>query len=167
MAQVPTYCSHCGAISLVGGIIGGSGPATTRVVNKRTTCPNCGRGAKIADGVYELAEDVLRLLQSPQITRDLLKAFGQLLDQARLARTSGDELQQKAENLDPKLGEAVALMRKKGSSFLPVVLFVTVAALQGCDFNLDVQMDLNRLVDQAVATVATQPQQPASTPKRE
>ena len=96
----------------------------------------------------------------------LLKAFGQLLDQARVARITGDELQQKAENIDPKLGEAVALMRKKGSAFLPVVLFVTVAALQGCNFNLALEMDLNRLIDQAVATVATQPQQPASTPER-
>ncbi|WP_394891157.1 hypothetical protein ACG873_07545 [Mesorhizobium sp. AaZ16] len=150
MVQIPAYCEHCGnlfasrLISIQGNV------RSLRLSNNKETCPRCGKMASTIDGVFDTADGVMRMLQGPQFSADMLRQFTDLLDKAHVDRLSGDELYQQAAAINPELGKAIAPLRGKSTSVLGIILLIIIAALQSCDFKLEAKVDINQLVDQAV-----------------
>ena len=159
MVAIPVHCPHCGAIFRSRGLSIFESPAfaessVQRVTlgGNRETCINCGKMANIVDGVFDASENALKLLQGPQITVDVLRAFSELLERAHENTITPDELQTEAEKLNPELGKAVAEIRKR-PDFLIVATVLLIAAVRSCDFSLETKVDLNQLLDQAFAIV--------------
>jgi hypothetical protein len=113
--------------------------------------------AEIVDGVFEATMGVVKLIDGPQVTRDLMKKFADLVAQAQRQQITPDDLEREATKLDPKLGEAVAKARASGVSFWAGLLLLALATLNSC--KLDAKLDLNRAFDQLINM---RPQFPAS-----
>ncbi len=159
MVAIPVYCPHCGAIFRSRGLsILGSPAFAKSSVQKltlggnRETCISCGKMANIVDGVFDTSKNALKLLQGPQITVDVLRAFSEILQRAHDNTITPDELQTEAEKLNPELGKAVAEIRKR-PDILTVATVFLIVAFQTCDFKLETKVDLNQLLDQAFAIV--------------
>ena len=159
MVTIPVYCPNCGAIFRSRGFGTLDSPAVANsdirkltLGGNRETCINCGKMANIVDGVFDVSRNALTLLQGPQITVDVLKAFSELLEKVRQNTITQDELQNEAEKLNPELGKAVSEIRKH-PNLLPFAVVLLIVALQSCDFNFEATVDLNKLLDQAFAIV--------------
>jgi hypothetical protein len=160
MARLPAYCQSCGCLFQSSYGIGRSGPVKNITFRGNLDqCPNCRQPARVLDGVFEAVGDVVRLIDGPQLTRDILEKFGALVAQAQRQQITPDDLEREATKLDPKLGEAVAKARASGVSFWTGILLLALAALHSCQ--LDAKLDLNRAFDQLIKM---RPQFPASPP---
>ena len=163
MSHLVAHCSHCGCLFQSRRVvISGSGTITNITFKDvREECPNCRQTAQVVDGVFDYVGEVVKLIDGPQLTRDLLKRFADLVAQAQRQQITVDDLEREATKLDPKLGEAVAKARASGVSFWTGILLLALAALHSC--KLDAKLDLNTAFDQVINM---RPQFPASPPAR-
>jgi len=147
--QIPALCSSCGALFASRAFnISGNVKNLTLSGNKET-CPFCGGWADIADGVFDVADNVLSIVSAPNITKQMLGAFGAAVKKAYEVKKPPEELAKEVEKIDPSFGE---IIRKSGSNkkFYLVSLLLIVAAIKSC--NVDVKLDANRLIDQIRGT---------------
>ena len=148
MVGFPAYCSHCGTLfqSRLIGISPGARIESLTLSGNQETCPNCGRMADVVDGVFNAYDDVLELISGPQFTREILRAFSELIEKAAKQEITEDELQKQAAEIDPDLGKAVAQMRAKTPSAM-AALILAMLAIKSCNFdvNVDARIDLNEL----------------------
>ena len=63
MALVPVICDSCSVIWGAENIFAGSGANIQMTGNKVSPCPNCGSVGSIPDGVYELQDDTLKVVE--------------------------------------------------------------------------------------------------------
>lgn len=146
MAGVPAYCRHCGTV-YISRAIDIEFSSNIRLSGNTDTCPNCGRRAYLVDGVFNEFGRGLELVSGPQLTKDILRQFADLIERAGNNEISVSELEQQAAALDPQLGEAIKQIRAV-SGFPIVILLLILAALKSCNFNINVNVDLNQLWDQ-------------------
>lgn len=157
--MIPSYCPNCGNLfqSRAFHFSGNVGQVTLQ--GNRETCPRCGRWANIADGVFEITHGALRLIQGSRATQDMLDRFAEMLQQANDGKLSPSDLEERAADLKPELGQAVAEMRRGSGTLWSAAVLVVLTALTGCKVNLNADVDLNRLVDQAVEIATGEPLQ--------
>jgi hypothetical protein len=148
MGNLVAHCGNCGCLFLSPYRIRNSTRSGTKKGNT-AGCPNCGHRAAVVEGVFDAVGDVLTLIDGPQLTRDLMKKFADLVAQAQRQQITPDDLEREATKLDPKLGEAVAKARASGVSFWAGLLLLALATLHSC--KLDAKLDLNRAFDQALS----------------
>lgn len=146
MANPPAYCSNCGAIFPSPISILGGGRVT--LVGNITNCPRCGGAANILDGVFGVTNGVLQLLSGPQITRDVLRAVTTLIERAVRKEITPQDLEKEVTAINPELGAAVSEITK--SPWPLAVLTILMLALQQCNLNVDVNVDINSLWDQII-----------------
>ena len=103
--------------------------------------------AEVLDGVFDAAMTVIKLIDGPHMTRDLLEKFADLIAQTRREQITFDNLQHEAAKLNAKLGEAVTSVRAHGIAFWTGVLLLAALALQ---LRLDAKLDLNGAFEQAL-----------------
>ena len=145
MSYVVVHCGHCGClfksrkyvvrhpgIILAGNLEG---------------CPTCGQMAEVLDGVFDAAMTIIKLIDGPHMTRDLLEKFADLIAQTQRGQITFDNLEHEAAKLNAKFGEAVASVRVDGIAFWTGVLLLAALALQ---LRLDAQLDLNSAFAQAL-----------------
>jgi hypothetical protein len=144
MARIPVYCSHCGAIFESRAIRIGAGTGRNIFVGNMESCIQCGKMARIIDGMMEVSrEDILLLVDGPQISKLVLQQFSKSVERAAKDEITLDELQSEAETLDPALGKLVA--KTKGT--LGIAGLITLMLfMKSCNF--ETKLDLNRLYDQ-------------------
>ncbi|TGQ94613.1 hypothetical protein EN851_03395 [Mesorhizobium sp. M8A.F.Ca.ET.208.01.1.1] len=106
--------------------------------------------ADIASGVFDVVDGALQEIKEAQLPKIALERFHKLMGRAQLREISEDDLEKQAAQIDPKLGLLVKTMRGKGLGFFGAVLLVLMLALSHCQFNVNVSLDINKLVDQAV-----------------
>ena len=102
--------------------------------------------ANLVDGVFNASDGVLELISGPQFTRDILRAFSELIEKAARQEITVNELERQAAEIDPDLGKAVAQVRAK-TPWAIAALILAMLALKTCNFNVnvDVKLDLNEL----------------------
>ena len=146
MTRVPAYCENCGAIFPAPvGLGAGSKIILKNVV---TNCPFCGSLAQL-DGEFEGAGNAIRIIRSKNITPQNLKAFAALLRDAYQKKTSVEETKQQAAKIDPALGEAIESI-SKSKSVWTASLIVLMFALSRCNFDVNVSLDVNRLLNDII-----------------
>ncbi|MCV0395900.1 MAG: zinc ribbon domain-containing protein [Rhizobiaceae bacterium] len=150
MVAIPVYCPHCGNLFASRAIRISGNVRNLTLKGCRETCPRCGQMATMVNGVFDAADGVLTEIKASNFARPVLEEFAALLARTQLQQVSQGDLETQAAEIDPKLGKLVAAMGGKGIGVLGAVLLVIMIVLQRCNFNLDVAVDMNRLVDQAV-----------------
>jgi hypothetical protein len=123
----------------------GGGNVKLTLSGNKESCPRCGHMAQMADGVFNIANDVLSVVTAPNITKQMLAAFGTAVTKAQKENTPTEQLAAEVEKIDPSFGEAV---RKAGANNATKVvgLLVLLAAIKSC--SVDVKLDANRLIEQ-------------------
>lgn len=146
-ALIPVSCPHCGSLFASRAFhISGNVQGLALSGNKET-CPYCGSMAHIADGVFNVANNVLSVVSAPNITKQMLAAFEAAVKKAYAEKTAPEQLAKEVEKIDPSFGEAV---RKAGSNnhLYVASLLIALAAIKSC--SVDVKLDANRLIEQLI-----------------
>lgn len=143
-ALILANCPSCGAVfrSRAFAISGNVSGLTLR--GNKETCPFCGAWANISDGLFDVANGVLRVISAPQLTKDMLAAFGALIQKAHEQKTAPDELAKEADEIDPELGKFIRLLRTR--DLYAVGLLLLLIAIRSC--TVSVEVDVNELIDQ-------------------
>ena len=146
LTPIPAHCQNCGAVFAATGIIGGAGSTKITFSHCTVDCRRCGGIASILDGTFEKTSQTLKLLSGPRFTKDVLRAFGGLIEQAANKKISTEDLQKKAGDLNADLGAVVAQAIKSrwGLAFLVILLVF----LKTCHFSIDAKLDVNKLWEQ-------------------
>ena len=145
MATIPSHCHSCGAVfesrilSIEGNIKG------LTLSNNSETCPFCGGRAYLAEGVFDIANDVVSVLKAPHITVEMLQKLGVAVIEAYKDASKTEDLCQVAESIDPGIAKTVKGITSK-KSLIFVGLFLLAIAIKSCSINID--LDVNKLIDQ-------------------
>ena len=145
MATIPSHCHSCGAIfpsrmiSIEGNV------ENLTLSNNSETCPFCGGTAYLANGVFDIADDVISIISAPKFTKEMLQKLGVAVEEAYKDPTKTDQLNIVAESIDPNLAEVVKKITS-GNKLTMVGLFLLAMAIKSCSVN--VNMDVNKLIDQ-------------------
>jgi hypothetical protein len=117
MAGILAHCDACERTFEDQKLIGGSGNRGVRIkmIGGTTTCPACGRQARILDGEYRMDDDIVTFLTGPQATIDTLIAAGLAIRKAKEQGKSDEEALHEAAAVLPILdtlkGPAQRLLR--------------------------------------------------------
>ena len=145
MAKIPSHCRNCGAvfpsriISIEGNVKG------LTLVNNSEPCPFCSGRAYLAEGVFDIAGDVVSVLNAPGITVDMLKILGSAVIETYKDQSNSAKLVKVAESIDPKLAKVVNDITAN-KIILPIGLFLLALAIKSC--NVNISLDANKLIDQ-------------------
>lgn len=144
MAKIPAHCTHCGLQFYSDSFIGGSGARNITLRGNKTNCPRCGGWANFVDGVFDLQDDQLHLVNGPPLTHAMMARLQQVIDRAKAQIGESERLLAEVADVSPELA---AEIRKRGLSYF-VILLVLIWLIKSVSLNVTV--DLNRLIDQAV-----------------
>ncbi|WP_280569611.1 hypothetical protein [Chromohalobacter sp. 296-RDG] len=145
MGMIPGYCKDCGARFVSSAV---SVDETSRVIVESThvSCPNSPQHrAYLLDGVFTGAGELVRLLSGPDSSGEVLEQIAQLIREARAQGRSLDDTAEKAENLYPGIGSILKRFQNLGFA-----MAVVIAMNPQVNLNFNVDIDVNRLVEQAV-----------------
>ena len=101
MAAVPAACMSCGAIFSMRLPFGGT---QVRLESNVTNCPNCGRWAQVADGLFQFTRDGLTVISAPDVTHEMLAALRGVLRRAYEQDLPVEEIKRQAEAISPAFG---------------------------------------------------------------
>lgn len=145
MTTIPSHCHSCGAIfpsrmiSIEGSV------QNLTLSNNSETCPHCGGRAYLANGVFNIANDVISIISAPRFTMEMLQKLGAAVAEAYKDPDKTQQLNEVAESIDPELAGVVRKITS-GNSLSMVGLFLLAMAIKSCSIN--VGLDVNRLIDQ-------------------
>jgi hypothetical protein len=145
---IPSHCPSCSAVfesraySFSGNIKG------LYLSDNTETCPQCGGTAFLADGVFDIADDVISIILAPNLTREMLKKLGSAVQNAYKDTSKLSELIELAESIDPAIAKTIKKIASN-KRLLLVGLFLLAMAIKSCSAN--VSLDVNRLIDQLKA----------------
>jgi hypothetical protein len=143
--MIPVSCPHCGALFASRAFhISGNVQGLTLIGNKES-CPFCGQMAHIADGVFDVADNVLSVVSAPNVTKQMLAAFEAAVKKAYAEKAAPEQLAKEVEKIDPSFGEVVRKVGKNNHLYLASLL-IALAAIKSC--SVDIKLDANRLIDQ-------------------
>jgi hypothetical protein len=144
-ALIPVSCPHCGALFAPRAFhISGNVQGLTLSGNKET-CPFCGNMAHIADGVFNVAVNVLSVVSAPNITKQMLAAFEAAVKKAVVEKITAEQLAKEVEKIDPSFGEVVRKVGKNNHLYIASLL-IALAAIKSC--TVDIKLDANHLIEQ-------------------
>ncbi len=87
--------------------------ANLTLSGNRESCPRCGQMALMADGVFNIANNVLSVVTAPNITKQMLAAFESAVTKTQKENISTEQLASEVAKIDPSFGEAVRKARRK------------------------------------------------------
>lgn len=156
MQGVPAYCSYCGHVFLAPNLVGGAVGSQFVIKNSATFCERCKHPASIADGYYRMSQTGLVLVNGPTITRHIVDRLAAIAnrarEQAKKGTISAEEFLTEISDVSPELAEKL-----KAKHSLPVVVLVLVLIWLIKGVNLNITVDVNRLIDQAVEETQHRP----------
>ncbi len=142
---IPAHCPTCGAV-FRSRLLSGSGNFKNLTLSGNTeTCPYCGNMARTAEGVFDIVEGVISIISAPNITKEMLAAFDDIVRKAYEEKAAPEDLAKQAEDIDPTLGEFVRSLSGDNPFYLTVLLLI-ILAIKSC--NLNINLDVNELIDQ-------------------
>lgn len=142
---IPAHCPSCGAV-FQSRILSISGNVKNLTLSgNKETCPFCSSTANTAEGVFDLAGDVLSIISAPQITQQMLHKLNQLVAESYDEKADPEVLAQKAIQINPTFGNLIRTINKNKKLYFTGLLLIIVA-IRSCSLN--VSLDLNKLIDQ-------------------
>lgn len=114
MALIPAVCDSCNTIWGTRNLISGNAANLTLTGNKVSPCPKCGGWGNIPDGVYELQNDILKVISTTEIEAGSLQQLINLLEALQRGEVSSAEVNRAVERDVPTL--APTFKRALGTS---------------------------------------------------
>ena len=150
------HCHHCSIVfrSAYQDIFGFQSGRDIVFRGNIELCPNCGKAAHTADGVFDVVNSAFKLTSGPNLTQELYRQFAELLREHQKGNISDQSLENAAGEIHPKLGEAVRLARHGPKAMIFALL---LALITQCEFKLDANVDINKLFDQIFSSTAIEP----------
>ena len=148
MPAIPAFCLSCGRV--FASQMFGFGPgAHVRIFSEGNmeSCPYCGGMAQTADGVFQVTDDVLKVVSAPQITRDMLAALQVIIRNAFTEKKPVEEVAQEVEKIDASLGPLIRSSATRGN-YLIALLLILYTIQRILSVSLDMKLDVNQLLDQ-------------------
>lgn len=126
------------------GLFGGAGIAMVQFTDSKTNCPKCGGPAQIGDGTYRLEDEALTLVAGPPMTWDMIAALKGVVDEAKKHSSTTDDILASIADISPELAATL-----KSKFALPAFALILLLIWLIKSVELNVTVDLNRLIDQA------------------
>lgn len=147
---IPIICRNCGYVGpgpeiFRWGVIG----ASLHIAGSITNCVRCGGPAEIADGHYGYTNAGLEFFGGPPLTRAIVDRLRKIAENARQKAKEGslktEELLAEVADVSPELAKKL-----RAKHAFPVVALILLLIWMIRSVNLDIKVDLNRLIDQAI-----------------
>lgn len=155
MAPIPVICESCGRLFLAPRLIGGTGSARITFVNSRVRpCPYCGGIGRIPDGVYELAEGVIRYLGDAGLSPVQLRTLQTVLTQASDADAAPDDVAAKVRDSVPNAVGLLTFLKSPSGLALATWLMFLVALIGILIAHSDAQLtpaEIEQIISEALS----------------
>lgn len=148
---IPASCPNCGAIFKSRLISVGGNVTNLTLSGNMESCPYCGSMAHTAEGVFDITDNILSVISSPQITKQMLQKFSAIVENAYNNKIDINTLINEANEINPELGNLIEKKTANGlfkSSFLLLMIFL----LNSCSVDVNVSLDINKLIEQMSET---------------
>ncbi len=139
MTTIPSHCHSCGAIFASRFISIEGSVKNLTLSNNSETCPNCGGRAFLANGVFDIANDVISINSAPSFTKEMLRKLGVAVAEAYKDPSKTEQLNSIAEGIDPELAKVVKKITS-GNKLTMVGLFLLAMAIKSCSVNIDLDV---------------------------
>ncbi|MCZ6763206.1 MAG: hypothetical protein O7C03_09455 [Gammaproteobacteria bacterium] len=150
---IPAHCPNCGAIFRSSLLSIGGNVKNLALSGNTEICPFCSSTANTAEGVFDIADGIITVISAPHITKEMLVAFGAVVQKAYRQRTDPEDLAKQAEKIDPTLGKLVRSVSGNRPIYLTGLLLL-ILAIKSCNLNIDI--DVNELIDQMNGVAPTE-----------
>ncbi|MGO9109180.1 MAG: hypothetical protein ACLP9L_08110 [Thermoguttaceae bacterium] len=106
--------------------------------------------AQIADGIFNIADNVLTVVSAGPITQQMLATFAKAVRAAYNNKTEPEQLALEVEKIDPSFGNLIRQTGTSRNQFLVVLLMILYTISRCCNVhtNIDTKLDANRLIEQ-------------------
>ena len=151
---IPAYCPSCGAIFKSRLISMSGNVSNTSLIGNMESCPFCNSMAKTAEGVFDISDNILKVISSPEITKQMLHEFSGIVKKAYKNKLDIDTLAKEADKINPEFGSLVR-NKKITKLFKYPFLLLLIFMLNSCEFNVNVSLDINELINQISDTPPT------------
>lgn len=155
MPPIPVVCKNCGRLFLAPRLIGGTGNARITFTNSRVSpCPYCGGIGRIPDGVYELAQGVIRYLGDAGLTSADLRALQTVLTQATQDDTAPDDVAAKVRESVPNAVGLLTFLKSPSGLALAQWLMFLVALIGILIAHSDAQLtpaEIEQIISEALS----------------
>lgn len=163
--RMPALCEDCGLVFASGYIV--RDVHAIRFEGHAQTCSRCGGLGWVPDGTFKVLGDTLEILRAPGRTIADLRRMEAVLRTAASGHGDPDEVLQELESVTPQLSalwNSAPRNRSEWYAFLQLLLGIVIF-LQTCsDFNDDapvnVHIDVDVIINQAVEQVIQTPPAP-------
>lgn len=158
MAQIPAICHSCGKTFASGIVLEGSGHNNR--ISANIGCPFCGGMASIVSGVYDHERGVISLvkvLTSPGMTAEKIAQIQQILEDARRADSSAEDIKARLEGVGTGFSKLLDLANRSSGlgtwigAALAAVAVVQAASSGGQLSEADVRRIVNEQQQHQVA----------------
>jgi len=147
---IPAHCLSCGAI-FQSRLISVSGNVTNlKLSGNIESCPYCGSMAKTAEGIFSITNNVLNIISSPEITKQMLHNFSSIVRNAYNDEIDVKTLIVEANKINPELGDLIK--KEQSNLFFRSLLFMLIVILPSCSIDVNVSLDINQLIEQMTNT---------------
>ncbi|GEM_PF-6018642 len=145
MGLIPGYCKDCGA-RFLSRAVSVDDTSTVILENNQINCPNSpDHRAYLLDGVFTGAGELVKLVNGPDFSAEVLRELTDLLEQARAQGRSLEEAADTADRMYPGLGRILKHFQSLG--YTAAIVAILSAEI---NVNLNIDIDVNRLVEQAM-----------------
>jgi hypothetical protein len=140
--RLPAKCTRCGHV-FPSAIKMGDAARNNSVTNCRQNCPRCGGVAQVADGTFSVSGGALVLDHGPASSRAMMERLYGVARRAKEEDLTAREIIAEVAEINPGLAKK---LEKKG---LPAFVLLIFLFLFVRHFDVHVDVDLNKLIDQA------------------
>jgi len=133
MAMVPAICDRCGGIFGSEGFIGGNNAKNITITGVKVgPCPKCGGMGSIPDGVYDIQDDMLKVIKASGASPETLQGLIGLLEALRRGEASSSQVMDRVEQEAPALAPTVrkALSKSDPATWIAVLIAIIALYLQ-------------------------------------
>ena len=102
MPEMPAFCDNCGTV-FGSGFVFENCRSVTLKGNRSGPCPKCGGMGSIPDGVYDITENAIKLLQGSVKTVQQLHKLSVVLAEAQKRKLSKEQVQENIQQTVPEL----------------------------------------------------------------
>ena len=165
MPHIPAFCRTCGRV-FPSGIFAENVRRLTMSGNT-SQCPYCGGIGDLPEGVFDVFDDVIRVVSSSAWTVDRLNLLAGKLTQAREQRAAPEAVAEMVRNEDPELGSLLMKLlipKDAGQFYGMLAIVVSILLFLASQSGQASQEDVERITDQAVERCIQSPQIAAPAP---
>jgi hypothetical protein len=128
--MIPAICDSCGVTWGAEGVIAGSGATNIQITGSKVgPCPRCGGMGSIPDGIYDLQDDTLKVIQAAATTSEDLQDLITLLESLREGEASSAEVIETVAREVPDLAPVVRKGLAKSDPTKLIALLIAIVTL--------------------------------------